>query len=82
MSEWIQNRGLEKCDPVMLSEIAKAFSKTTNCTNGGYGFYAALEKHVKTECHQGRINFLELTKIVENLFLANIGSNEFHQELE
>ena len=49
---------------------------------GGYGFFAAMEKHLKTELHQGRVTFKELEAILENILPANIGSNEFHTELE
>ena len=55
--------------------MAKAVNKATNVQNAGYGLFAALEKHLKNECHQGKITFVDLTQIVENLFLANIGSN-------
>ena len=41
-----------------------------------------MEKHLKKQCHQGEVNFVELCKIAENLLASNIGSNEFHLELE
>ena len=44
--------------------------------------YMELEKHIKTELHQGRMTFTDLCKVVENLLPANIGSNSFHNELE
>ena len=41
-----------------------------------------MEKHFKDSLHQGMINFVELTEISSNLLEANIGSNDFHLELE
>lgn len=41
-----------------------------------------MEKHLKNECHQGGVDFVELSKIAENLLASNIGSNEFHADLE
>ena len=63
--------------------MAKAISKATNATNGGYGLFFAIEKHVKKLLHQGNISsFAELSKISENILTANICSNTFHDELE
>jgi hypothetical protein len=80
--EKLLDRGLSSIDPVKITEIAKMLKKATNVQKGGYGFFAQMEKHLKNGCHQGQINFLELTKIVENILPGNIGSNAFHAELE
>lgn len=79
MVEKLIGRGLENLDPVTLSEIAKTLSKATEVTKGGYGFYTQMEKTIKSSLHSGRVNFVELSKIVENLLPANIGSNDFHK---
>ena len=78
----ILERGLDSIDPVKITEIAKTLRKATNVQKGGYGFFSEMEKHIKNSLHQGKIDFLELTKIVENILPGNIGSNEFHAELE
>ena len=49
---------------------------------GGFSLYTEMEKYTKNELHQGRMTFVDLCKVVENLLPANIGSNEFHLELE
>ena len=41
-----------------------------------------MEKHIKTELHSGGVTFIELCKIAEQLLGANVGSNEFHAEVE
>ena len=41
-----------------------------------------MEKHLKTELHQGRVDYDELIQIMEMLLPANIGSNDFQKELE
>ena len=82
VTEAILKRGLEKVDVVTISEIAKALGTTTNCQQGGFGFFNAAEKHLKNEINQGGVNFIELSKIAENLLGTNIGSNEFHSDLE
>ena len=50
----------------------------------GTGFYQAAEKHLKIEIHQGRLgkDFSTLVPVAEQFFLANIGSNAFHELLE
>lgn len=50
--------------------------------NAGFGFYHHMEKHFKDSLHQGAINFAELSELSAVLFEKNIGSNEFHMELE
>ena len=41
-----------------------------------------MEKHIKTELHSRGVTFIELCKIAEQLLGANVGSNEFHAEVE
>ena len=49
VTEAILKRGLEKVDVVTISEIAKALGTSTNCQQGGFGFFNAAEKHLKNE---------------------------------
>ena len=63
-------------------EITKSLGKATNTHKGGFGFFAEMEKHVKNMLFQGKLDFYGLIKVVETLMPANIGSNEFHAELE
>lgn len=41
-----------------------------------------MEKHIHKNLHENKIGFKELSVIAENILPANIGSNEFHRELE
>mmetsp|Transcript_17974 Transcript_17974/g.30585 ORF Transcript_17974/g.30585 Transcript_17974/m.30585 type:complete len:325 (-) Transcript_17974:938-1912(-) len=80
--EKLLDRGLYKMDCVQAASVAKCLSKATNVQKGGFGFYRAMEKHLKTEMHQGRVNYEQLIEIMGDLLAHNIGSNEFQQELE
>jgi hypothetical protein len=75
-------RGIEELNPVQICNLAKCLKKATNVQKAGFGFHTEMEKHFKTELHQGRINFAELANITATLLESNIGSNEFHLELE
>lgn len=60
VTEKIIKRGLENVDIVKLSEIAKNLSKATNVHKAGFGFYQELEKHIKKELNEGRVDFQQL----------------------
>ena len=49
--EKMLDRGIENLSPNQITSIAKALSKATNTQNGGFGWYAEMEKHLKTELH-------------------------------
>lgn len=59
--EKILYRGLETLTPTQITEIAKALSKATNLQNGGFGFYQAMEVHLKNQLHQGKVTFTDLS---------------------
>lgn len=80
--EKILDRGIEKLTVSQIMEITKSLGRATNTHKGGFGFYAEMEKHVKNLLFQGKMDFESLIKVVEHLLPANIGSNEFHAELE
>lgn len=82
LAERIIQRGFDGRDPVALSDLCRSVSRATNVQKGGYGLYSEIEKHIKTELHQGRVTWTALCKVVENLLPPNIGSNEFQLELE
>jgi len=56
VEKWI-DRGIELLTPNQITTIAKALSKATNTQNGGFGWFKEMEKHLKKELHQGRIDF-------------------------
>lgn len=82
----ILHRGLENHyeSAAKLTELVKTLNRATNVHKGCFGLNAAVEKKIIHDLHQGRFKggFVELCKVVENLLPANIGSNEFHLELE
>jgi hypothetical protein len=80
--EKIIQRDLSNIEPVKRTEIAKTLSKATNVSKGGFGFYLEMEKSLKSDLHQGRMDFSELCKSAENILSSNVGTNKFHDELE
>lgn len=80
--EKLVGRGIENLSIQNMVEIAKHLSKATNVHKAGYGYYEKMEKHIHQEINEGRVGFTELCQISENILPANIGSNEFHLELE
>lgn len=69
---------------VKMAELAKTLRKATNIAQGAFGFFPAMEKQIHDDLHQGRFDggFVDLCKLAEHLLPANIGSNQFHHELE
>ena len=55
--EKLIDRGIENIEVVEITKIARSLSKATNVQKGGYGFYKQMEKHIKTELHEGRVSF-------------------------
>ena len=49
--EKMLHRGMDTLSPTQITSIAKYLSKATNTQNGGFGWYAAMEKHLKNELH-------------------------------
>ena len=45
--EKILDRGIELLSIEQIMEITKSLAKATNTHKGGFGFYAAMEKHVR-----------------------------------
>jgi len=69
--EVIENRGLGTVGSLELAEICRDLKRATNLPIGAK-FFHAVEKHLKTEMHQGRLagkdKEIDLCKVAELIF--------------
>jgi len=48
-------RGLDQISIERAVDIARHLKKATNVAAAAFGYFEALEKHIHTELHQGRV---------------------------
>lgn len=58
------------------------FHRVANSDRAGWGFYHEAEQEIKERMASSKLDFQEISKVIEAMFYPNIGSTQFQAMAE